>query len=330
MKPQVPICRVLLTVSLLWAGPLIAAPARGDSPPSTVSEGEHAMEGGEEDHGEESVHGARVVRLDAATLEEFGVELAVAGPGWIEKTVSLPAEVRPNQDRLAHIAPRFPGIAREVRAKIGDRVKPGQVLAVIESEALAPFALKTLIEGVVIAKHITRGEPVSREQAAFVVANLSDVWIDISVYQKDLAVLRNGQPVVVSAGHGREKAEGRISYIAPVVDEETRTAVARVVLPNPEGVWRPGLFVTTRVEVTREQVPLAVPKSALEVLDERHVVFVEDEEGFAPRPVALGRRGDQHVEIRTGLAPGDRYVARGGFTLKAELQRGEFTGGHGH
>jgi cobalt-zinc-cadmium efflux system membrane fusion protein len=135
---------------------------------------------------------------------------------------------------------------------------------------------------------------------------------------------------VVSAGHGLEKAEGQISYIAPIVDEETRTAVARVVLHNPDGIWRPGLFVTARVEVAREQVPLAVPKSALEVLDERNVVFVEDEDGFEPRPVVIGRRGDHHVEIREGLAVGDRYVARGGFTLKTELQRGEFTGGHGH
>jgi cobalt-zinc-cadmium efflux system membrane fusion protein len=320
----------------LWLGALgtlllVGALAcdRSVTPPESVEDPPGAK--GVEGHADEASRGAEgVARLDPATLEEFGVELALAGPGAIEKTISLPAEVRPNEDRLAHIAPRFPGIARDVRARIGDRVKAGQVLAVIESEALAPFDLKTQIDGVVIAKHITRGEPVSREQAAFVVADLRDVWIDISVYQKDLALLRVGQPVIVSAGHELAEARGEISYLAPVVDEATRTATARVVLPNPEGVWRPGLFVTARVEVAREEVPLAVPRSALEVMGDQTVVFVQEADGFEPRAVQLGRRGDQHVEVTSGLAAGARYVARGGFTLKAELQRGEFAGGHAH
>ena len=89
-------------------------------------------------------------------------------------------------------------------------------------------------------------------------------------------------------------------------------------------------FVTARVEVVREEVAIAVPRSALEVVDGRTVLFVEDHGGFEPRAVIFGRRGDHHVEVLSGLEPGQRYVARGGFTLKAELQRGEFSGGHAH
>ena len=307
---------------------LVSLSGCGSEQTEAPSAGEAERSG--EAHAEEEGGEARAVRLDSETQKEFGIELATAGPGWIEKSTSLPAEVRPNQDRLAHIAPRFPGIAREVRAQIGDAVKAGQELAVIESEALAPYPLKTLIDGLVIEKHITRGEPVSREQAAFVVADLRDVWIDISVYQKDLPLVRLGQPVVVSAGHGLAEAEGRISYIAPIVDEETRTATARVILPNPEGIWRPGLFVTARVEVERREVPVAVPKTALETLDGRTTVFVENEAGFEARAVNLGLAGDRHAEIRAGLVAGERYVARGAFTLKAELERGELAGGHEH
>jgi cobalt-zinc-cadmium efflux system membrane fusion protein len=270
------------------------------------------------------------VRLAPEVLEEFGIEVATAGPGIVERSVSLPAEVRPNQDRLAHIAPRFPGLVREVRADIGDEVKAGQVLAVVESEALAPFPLKTLIDGVVIRKHITRGEPVSREQAAFVVADLRDVWIDISVYQKDLAEVEVGQPVHVSAGHGMHEADGHISYLSPVVDEATRTATARVVLPNPEGRWRPGLFVATRIRTAETEVSLAIPRTAPQQMGEETVVFVETSAGFVPRPVELGRRGEARVAVTRGLEPGERYVARGGFTLKSELARETFSGGHAH
>lgn len=309
------------TSGVTWAV-LLACLACGSAPdgPSAGQESEHAESGHEEE----------LVRLAPETLEEFGIEVATAGPGVVERSVSLPAEVRPNQDRLAHIAPRFAGIVREVRADIGDAVKAGQVLAVVESEALAPFPLKTLIDGVVIQKHITRGEPVSREQAAFVVADLRDVWVDISVYQKDLAEVEVGQLVHVSAGHGLHQAEGRISYLSPVVDEATRTATARVVLPNPEGRWRPGLFVATRIRTVETEVPVAIPRTAIQEMGDEMVVFVETPDGFAPRPVALGRRGEEHVEVTAGLAPGERYVARGGFTLKSELARETFSGGHGH
>lgn len=290
-------------------------------PLAGASENEHS-----EDH-----EGGEQVRLAPSVLEEFDIQLRRAGPGHISRTVALPAEVRPDQDRLAHIAPRFPGIVREVRKRIGDHVESGEVLAVIESsESLAPYPLRSGIRGVIIAKHITRGEPVSRETQAFVVADLSQVWIDISVYQKDLRLVQIGQAVRVSAGHGLSEAEGELSYISPVLDEETRTATARVVLPNPDGTWRPGMFVTARVEVERTEAAIAVPETAIEVLKDREVVFVSRQDGFEPQAVRRGRSGGGQVEILAGLEAGEEYVARGGFTLKAELARDELSGDHGH
>jgi cobalt-zinc-cadmium efflux system membrane fusion protein len=135
---------------------------------------------------------------------------------------------------------------------------------------------------------------------------------------------------VVSAGHGLHEAEGEISYIAPVVDEETRTAAARVVLPNPDGLWRPGLFVTVRIEVDRAEVPVAVPRTALQRIDGETVVFVEQEEGFVPRRIEIGRQGEALLEVRSGLASGERYVSAGAFALKTELAREELSGGHDH
>jgi len=303
----------------LCTGPI--ACERGEGTPEAAPERAHADE---QEEGEEAV------RLAPEVLVEFGIEVATAGPGPIERTIALPAEVRANQDRVAHIAPRFAGIVREVRAGIGDAVKAGQVLAIVESESLAPYPLKTQIDGVVIAKHITVGEPVSSDRDCFTVADPRDVWVDASVYQNHLRDVRLGQPALISAGHGLDEAQGTISYVSPVVDEETRTATARVVLPNLDGVWRPGLFVTARIAVERAEVPVAAPLTALEVVEGATVVFVEGEHGFAPRPVTLGRRDHARVEVLTGLAPGERYVAKGGFTLKAELARGEMRGGHAH
>ncbi len=297
----------------------------------SLADSDHAKH--DEPHSEAEGHDdGDIVSLDASVMREFGVEIGVAGPGFVTRTVTLPAEVRPNEDQLAHIAPRFPGIAREVRKKVGDTVRAGETLAIVESsESLAPYPLKTLIGGIVIERHITRGEPVSQQRGrVFTVADLSTVWVDISIYQKHLDVVKLGQTVTLSAGHGLPTATGKISYISPIVDEDTRTATARVVLANPDGRWRPGLFVTARVEVDHVRVPVAVPRSALEQIDDSTVVFVEVESGFAPRVVAAGREGGDLVEIVDGLVAGERYVRSGGFTLKSELAREELSGGHSH
>jgi cobalt-zinc-cadmium efflux system membrane fusion protein len=287
---------------------------------------DHGEEQGHEDEGHEEI-----VSLSADEMREFGIVVSVAGSATLTSSVDLPGEIQPNDNTLAHIVPRFPGIVTDVRAQVGDRVEAGQVLAVIESdESLSPYEVKTVLAGTITAKHITLGEAVSREHAAFVVADLGTVWADITVYQRDLGHVAVGQEVRISAGNAHPPVTGAISYVAPVVDEETRTALARVVLPNPGGAWRPGTFITARILLDSFVVPVAVPRTALQHFEDQDVVFVQTPEGFMPRPVTVGRSDENTLEIVSGLAAGEMYVSQGGFTLKAELGKGSFGGGHAH
>jgi len=267
----------------------------------------------------------------AFTVEEFvrhGVTLATAGPGTVDRGVELPGEVRPNADRIAHIAPRFPGVVREVRAHVGDQVHAGGVLAVVESEHLAPFELRAAFDGTVIDKHIAPGEAVGPDDTAFIVADLSTVWVTISVYQEALPLVGTGRPVRLVAGHGQLETDGTVSYVSPVVDQATRTAQARVVLPNPDGRWRPGLFVTATVHDPIEAA-VVVPRRAIQAMDGRPTVFVVNDEGhFEPRAVTLGSPGRTRVAVVRGLAAGERYADEHSFLVKAELAKGE--GGHDH
>jgi cobalt-zinc-cadmium efflux system membrane fusion protein len=182
----------------------------------------------------------------------------------------------------------------------------------------------------VIEKHITLGEGLKDDTTAFVVADLGSVWVDLRVYQKDLPFVRTGQTVVISAGPGIPDAQSVIAYVGPLVGAQTRTALARVVLPNPNGHWRPGLFVTGNVIVDNQDVPLLIPKTALQTIDAQPAVFLVTPEGFSPQPVTLGRSNDTHIEVTGGLTPGQRYVTRGAFTLKAQLAKGTFGHGHAH
>ncbi len=269
--------------------------------------------------------------LSERELQEFGIEISVAEPGRIATTVELPGEIRPNAERIAHIAPRFPGIVKSVEKAVGDRVNRGDRLASIESsESLSTYTVTSLLEGVVIGRHVSVGESVATDQDLFVVADLSTVWVDFQAFQKHLPLLKIGQQVHISAGHGLPETEALVSYIAPVVDEATRTAAVRAILENATGHWRPGLFVTGRVETESTDVPVAVPKEAIQTIGDVPVVFVKDDDGFAPRPVHVGRTDPHFVEITRGLEAGEAFVSAGGFTLKAEMQRGELGEGHGH
>lgn len=290
--------------------------------------------GAEEVHVEqphsEAEHHDEVV-LSEAERTEFGIELAVAGPGTIATTVELPGEILPNQDRLAHIVPRFPGIVKSVAKTVGDEVKQGDVLATVESsESLSVYSVKSLLAGMVIQRHVAVGEAVTTEREMFVVADLREVWVDFQAFQKHLPLLAVGQRIHISAGHGLPEAEAVVSYISPIVDEATRTATVRAVLANQRGAWRPGLFVTGRVETASHDVPVAVPTSAIQTIGEVPVVFVQEKDAFEPRPVHLGRSGPHFVEVTSGVSTGESYVSAGAFTLKAELQRGELGDGHGH
>jgi membrane fusion protein, heavy metal efflux system len=278
-------------------------------------------------HTEGEGHGHEKPRFRVEDFERSGVQVVVAAAGTVDVGFDLPGEVRPDGDRLAHLAPRFPGIVREVRKRAGDTVRAGEVLAVVESETLALFELKAAFDGIVVDRHVAPGEAVDRERPAFIVADLSTVWVDIHVYQSALPELRLGQPVRIAAAAGPAAAEGHVSYIAPVVDQATRTAGARVVLPNPEGTWRPGLFVTVTV-LNPVEAPVVVARKAIHTFEDASVVFVVDGDHFEPRRVVLGRKGRAKVEIAAGLSPGDRFAEEGSFLVKAEL--GKSAAGHEH
>ncbi len=192
------------------------------------------------------------------------------------------------------------------------------------------FEIRAPFSGTIIEKHITLGETLEMDTAAFTIADLSTVWVDINVYQKDLAEVRQGQTAVIEIGHGFPSVSGKIIWVGPLVGEMTRTAKARMILPNPKGELRPGQFVTAKVAVASIPVEVRVPKNALQTIDGRTLIFVQTDEGFEPRPVETKRTSHDYVEIVSGLLPGQAYVSRGAFTLKAQLSKGAFVDGHSH
>jgi cobalt-zinc-cadmium efflux system membrane fusion protein len=190
-----------------------------------------------------------------------------------------------------------------------------------ERSTLTRYRVYASSSGRVVEKHISKGELLTPEQEAFTLADLSTVWIKLSVHQRDLEKVRVGQHVAISTPDGKGSVKGKVDYIEPVIGEETRQAVARVRLSNPGGDLRPGLFVTGKIVVEQLGAAVLIPQDAVQTVDGKSVVFVEDEHGFETREVTLGRQSETHVEITRGLELGEKYVAENAFLVKAELAK---------
>jgi cobalt-zinc-cadmium efflux system membrane fusion protein len=271
---------------------------------------------------EKEEHSDRVVLSDSK-IAAAGIELAKASPGVLRDSLLLNGMVMPNQESLVQVTPRFPGIVREVRKRIGDRVQKGDVLAIVESnQSLTPYELKAALAGTVIDRQTTLGEYVSEQKPAFVIADLSTVWVDFSVYRRDLTRVNIGDQILIDPADGGAAIDAQISYLSPVGSSDTQSALARAVVPNPEQRLRPGLFITSRLILSAKQVGVAVKSSALQTIENRTVVFVRDGEKFEARDVEIGDRDSEFVEVTFGVLEGDVYAAKNSFIVKAELAKG--------
>jgi cobalt-zinc-cadmium efflux system membrane fusion protein len=249
-----------------------------------------------------------------------GITIEIAGPATVRTRLRLNGRIVPNEDRLAHVAPRYAGVVLEARKRLGERVAKGDVLAVIESnESLRPYEIRSPIGGTVIGKDVTPGEFADGEDVLYAVADLASVWVDAFVRPEDFARLKLGQEAVVSNAGEPEGAIGRIAYLSPVGSAETQMLLARVELPNGEGRLRPGLFVTAEVVVDEAAVPVAVRTAALQTFRDWNVVFLTDGRIYQAMPVEIGRRDEEWSEILRGVSGGQRYAAQGSFVVKADV-----------
>lgn len=373
-------------------------------------------EGAAEGSGHEGHDHAALVTLTPEQIKAFGVKTAPVAGGKLEVYLTIPGEVAVNADRVGHVLPKLDGVLQAVKGNIGDSVRKGQLLAVVESRELAqakaeylaareresalratadreralfekgvspeqdfinadnaakeagillraaeqslhalgvseaelealvaaPHGSLTRYEiyaplgGRILEKHAAIGEVVSSESELFLIADLSTVWVHLNASQQDLPRLREGQGVRIrlAAATGEAlptetaEAQGRIQSISALVAEDTRTAQLRIELPNPKGLWRPGMFVTGLVAVDNAPVEARVPLTALIKYEGRQCVFVQDDHGFEPRPVETGRQSATQAEVLSGLEAGETVVVEGAFTVKAELGKRE--AGHGH
>jgi cobalt-zinc-cadmium efflux system membrane fusion protein len=279
---------------------------------------------GDDDHGEEG-HSDEVVTMSATTAMDNGITTVQVSPGELAVSTTLYGRISADPASLSHIRARFDGVIKTVNVNIGDKVKKGDVLAVVESnESLKTYSIASPFDGSVIARHANNGE-LSNGQVLFSLANYKNVWAQLTVFSQQLGKINVGQSVVLS--HAEFSQITNIAYLTPSVDGSPHS-LANVAVDNRSGYWPLGTLVKAQVITDIKAVSLLVPVSAVQEYEERQVVFVQHNNEYTPRPVTLGVSDGTHVEVLVGLNQGDFVVATNSYLIKADLEKSE--AGHDH
>ena len=345
------------------------------------------------------------VRLTENQIKLIELRTAVVAPGKIAKDLVLNGEITPDQDRTIDVVPRISGYVREVPRQLGDTVRAGATLAVLESTEIAQaeaayhvalskaeltrsalvreaglrkqkispeqdylaarqaaaeadielraaerkltlfgvdvkavgtatpadpgpvrVSITAPIDGTLIEKHVAAGNQVTDAAPLFRLANLDRVWVIASVFEKNMGQVTIGQNAVVTvAAYPGREFEGRVTWIANLVDEKTRTLKIRIEIDNKDRALRPGSFARVKINIASQQEVLAVPAAAVLRQKSESIVFVQAGSGlFKRREVTVGTRSRDTAEILSGLESGEQVVTQGAFTLKAELEKAGF------
>ena len=335
------------------------------------------------------------LRLTGDEARRAGIQVQRLEPATAAETVELFGTVEVNQDRLVRVVPPVSGRLTKIDVSLGDAVRPGDRLAVIESseggearaaytQAQSELALSetnlrrisglasagslarkeevkartdyekaraalnaaasklnayglqlggsgtgalTLVAplgGTVTEKAAVVGEQAQAHQALFSIGDLSSLWIQANLFERDLGRVSVGSAATVSvAAYPRKTFEGKLTYISSVLDRETRTAKARIEVANPTGELKPGMFATVSVATEGGEPALLVPETALVLVQGQMTAFIAEGEGFEPRPVETGGQRGGKIIVSSGLEAGDEVVVAGTYALKARLLKSQ-------
>lgn len=267
--------------------------------------------------------------IDGKIAEESGIRVAAARPGTIADEHEVQGLLTPIEGRVAKVTARFPGPIRRLDANVGDRVRDGQTLAVIESNlSLTTYTIASPIAGVVLARSATVGAIAGESAPLFEVADLSSLWVDLHVFGADAQHITAGVPVAVTRLSDGVTAETTLERVLPGMATASQSTVARATIANADGAWRPGSAVRARITVAQQPANLVVPLSALQNFRDWEAVFIRVGDVYEVRPVELGQRDAQQVEVLSGLQAGDQVVVEQSYLVKADIEKSSASHDH--
>lgn len=218
--------------------------------------------------------------------------------------------------------------AAKQRLRLWD-VSEGQINAVLRSgRPMRTVTLFSPASGTVLDKKIVKGQAIQAGEELYTIADLTDIWVDAQLREADAGIVAVGTPATLEfRSYPGRVFSGHVTFVHPVLEDQSRTVRARIAVPNGSGLLKPGMYATVRLN-TRAQSALAVPRSAVVQTGERALVFVDmGGSKLMPHTVTLGRAGSDYIEILSGVDAGQRVVTSPQFLIDSESNLGELMKG---
>ena len=261
-------------------------------------------------------------RIDPDIAAQTGIRTAPVSSGTIADEHEVQGLLTPIEGRVARVTARFPGVIRSVEARLGDSVRRGQSLAHIDSNlSLSGYAINAPIAGTVMTVQAVPGELAAEGKHLFEIVDLSALWVDLHLFGADADHIQPGAAVKVVRLSDAATIGTSIDRILPGTATASQSTVARATVPNKDMKWRPGSAVRARITVATRTAEFTVPIAALQKFRDWDVVFIRVDDTYEIRPLELGERDANQVEVISGLKAGDDVVVEQSYLVKADIEK---------
>jgi len=287
---------------------------------------------GKKDHADDEnsaakKHEENVVTLTKENLEHVQIKTEPVTLGSIAITLKAPGRVSENLNKTAKMASTLEGRLIKLNADLNDRVKAGDVLALVQTPELLgrPLELKAPIDGVIIKRNSAPGELVGKDKEIYTISDPTDLWVIAEIKERDAGAVKIGQEATFTVlSYPGEQFRGKVVRIGNEVERESRTLEARIDVDNSDGRLKPGMFADVEITTDVLKDALVISDAALQTEEASQIVFVAlDANKFQKRVVKLGLEHQGKVQVLGGLKEGEKVVTDGSFILKSEMLKGE-------
>lgn len=278
---------------------------------------------------EESQGEGGVIKLEKESQELVNFKTVEVKKSPLTEKISIAGQIAQDANETHNVLSPESGVVVENAAQLGVIVKKGDVLCRLKVDDQPNLIdVKSPYDGVIIGDFDTVGQRVEKISSLCAIADLSKVWANFDIYEKDIAKVKIEQKIAVrSIAYPEQFFEGKVVFISPRVDETTRTIKIRALIENPEYLLKLGMFVNGEIIFQGSQEYIILPVSAVQTLGDKYIVFVKVADGeFHKKEILITLRTTDQVAVSEGVDVGDLVVTDGAFLLKSGLLKDELEG----
>lgn len=270
---------------------------------------------------------ANIVTLTKENLQNVSLKMEPAILGTIDTTLQAAGAVSANLNKTAKIVTTLEGRLVRMNFDLNDKVKAGDVLALVETPELLgrPLELKAPIDGAIIERKAVVGELAGKDTTIYTISDPLNLWVVAQLKERDIGAVTVGQNATFTVlAYPDQRFSGKVVRIGDQVQSDSRTLEARIETQNTEGKLKPGMFADVEITTAVLRDVIVISEKAVQSDQERQIVFVAlTQTRFEKRIVKLGKEHAGLVQVIEGLKIGENVVTDGSFILKSEMLKGE-------